>query len=75
MIETGAMLAIVGMGIVFVFLSLLVLLVRFSSKVLASNTAAELAEEEAQAFGAGDEQGRIIAAISAAIALYRVNRS
>lgn len=75
MIGAGLTLALVGMGVVYVFLILLVLLINFVSRILAGQTAAELAALEAESAAARRPNRRkLIAAISAAIALYRMQR-
>jgi len=75
MIGAGFTLALVGMGVVYVFLILLVLLINFVSKILEKQTAAELAALEAESAAARPaDRRRIIAAISAAIALHRLHR-
>ena len=74
MIAAGITLAVVGMGVVFVFLILLVLVISVSSRILATRTAEELAHAlaAAQKKPSGDERGgRLIAAISAALAAHR----
>jgi oxaloacetate decarboxylase gamma subunit len=72
MIQAGLMLALVGMGVVYVFLILLVLLINLTSRILADQTAAELAALEAESASASpSHRRRVIAAISAAIALHR----
>ena len=48
MISQGTTLALVGMGVVFIFLILLVLIVEGTSRVLAPQTARELTELEKQ---------------------------
>jgi len=72
MIQAGLMMALVGMGVVYIFLILLVLLINLTSRVLADQTAAELAALEAESAAASpSHRRRVIAAISAAIALHR----
>lgn len=72
MIQAGLMLALVGMGVVYVFLILLVITINVTSRILASQTAAELAKLEAESIAASPSyRRRLIAAISAAIALHR----
>jgi len=72
MIQAGLTLALVGMGVVYVFLILLVLLINLTSRILAAQTEAELAAIEAESAAASPGyRRRIIAAISAAIALHR----
>lgn len=75
MIEAGLTLALVGMGVVFVFLTLLVAIVSLTARILAPQTAIELTQIEAEAAEpSADKQRRIVAAISAAIALHRRRR-
>jgi sodium pump decarboxylase gamma subunit len=75
MIEAGLTLALVGMGVVFIFLILLVVIVSVTARILAPQTAIELAQIEAEAAApAAVKQRRIVAAISAAISLHRRGR-
>ena len=73
MILEGLMLALVGMGVVFIFLIILVFVIQISSKILAPYTAAELAQVDVANQARPDEarSQRTIAAIVAAIALHR----
>jgi len=73
MIVEGLTLALVGMGVVFVFLIILVFVIQISSRILAPYTATELAEAEVAAKARPDaaRSERTIAAIAAAIALHR----
>ena len=75
MLEAGLTLALVGMGVVFVFLILLVVIVSLTARILAPQTAVELAEIQAAAEApSAAKRRKIVAAISAAIALHRRSR-
>lgn len=72
MLQAGLTLALVGMGVVFLFLILLVVIVTLTARVLAPQTAVELAQIEAESIAPTlGKRRKIVAAISAAIALHR----
>jgi sodium pump decarboxylase gamma subunit len=80
MLGAGTVLALLGMSVVFVFLILLILVIHISSRILASETAGEMAALTAetqprQQTGLLDRSSRQIAAISAAIAAHRAART
>ena len=81
MISQGLVLALVGMGVVFIFLFLLVLIVRGTSLICVPDTAREFKEVEDQRAKAArkrltapHDRGRLIAAITTAVAAFRAAR-
>ena len=81
MLGAGFLLALLGMCVVFLFLIVLVGVVQLSSRMLATQTALELATAEASAStlpvagtGLPADRRRLVAVISAAIAAHRAAR-
>ncbi len=79
MVIEGLKLTVLGMGMVFIFLVLLVTFIQISSSILASTTRQELKilEEELEKSASSTEhscdQSTLIAVITAAINAYRKN--
>ena len=75
MLYEGLKLSVLGMGVVFFFLLLLIGVINTSTKLLADHTARELASMDAARKRGprdrGPEQQRVVAIISAAIAAHR----
>jgi len=75
LMNQGINLALVGMGVVFTFLALLVLLTTLMSAVLARlpapDAAMEVSSNSATETGAGQDRQRLVAVISAAIHQHR----
>ena len=80
MLGAGTVLALLGMSVVFVFLILLIVVIHISSRILASETAGEMAALAAEPqmrrqAGLVERRSRQIAAITAAIAAHRAART
>lgn len=81
MIVEGMKLTLLGIGVVYLFLSLLVVVIKLSSRILRPLTAKEEAKYNAVPAKkivnrrAEDEQQRIMAVINAAIAAHRVRKA
>ncbi|MBN2083168.1 OadG family protein [bacterium] len=75
MVQDGLTLALVGMSVVYVFLTLLVVIISVTARILKMHTDAELAAIEADAIRRpGLSRQKIVAVISAALALHRARR-
>jgi len=75
MVQDGITLALIGMSVVFVFLVLLVAIVTLTARILKVHTDAELAAVEAHTIGRpGLNRQKIVAVISAALAMHRARR-
>jgi oxaloacetate decarboxylase gamma subunit len=70
----GFELLLLGMGIVFGFLTLLVFMLRAMSGLAAKLTPAEVDLAEVQPAGPASDDRQVLAAISAAVARYRASR-
>jgi len=80
MLGAGTVLALLGMSVVFVFLTLLIAVIHVCSRILARETAGEVAAlasapQTVQQAGLEARRSRQIAAITAAIAAHRAART